>query len=226
MSDLFSASFLKVSRAQGFIAELERELRAFVNEGAKPVTVTPVTEGDTLTLEIAIKPMPPLPGAIVGDVVHNLRTALDLMATEMVSQTAGQSSKSVYFPFGIDTADLEKQIKDKNFHRAGADAVTLLRTLAPYAGGNTALRAIHDLDIQDKHKTLIPVPSAFNVTVEMAPVDDNKLEISPAQGQIVFHFPADSALAGKPLLPTLKDLVELVEGILQSFARLVAARTP
>jgi hypothetical protein len=41
----------------------------------------------------------------------------------------------------------------------------------------------------------------------------------------VFIFPPDSAFAGEEVVPTLKKLVEMVNGILESFTRLVAART-
>ena len=47
----------------------------------------------------------------------------------------------------------------KNFDRAGPDAVRLLRTYRPCTGGNATLRALHDLDVQDKHQAFIPAIS-------------------------------------------------------------------
>lgn len=191
----------------------------------QPLSIKFVQEEDTLNADITAKDPPPLLGSIVGDAVHNLRTALDLMATELVTMSGG-SAKSVYFPFGNDLADFEKQIKGKNFHRAGADAVDLLRTLAPYVGGNAALRGLHDLDVQDKHKTLIPVPHYASTHVPMTLGEGGQYTVGKSTTKAFFQFPADSAFAGKDLVPTLKELVQLVEGILQAFAALVAARTP
>lgn len=91
-------------------------------------------------------------GAIVGDIVHNLRSALDLSACELV-RSAGQSDEDVYFPFSRTPEDLGLMIERRHLDRAGPDAINLIQSLKPYHNGNKALRLIHDLDI---HRALIP----------------------------------------------------------------------
>jgi hypothetical protein len=145
---LFAASRLKLERARHFIRELEVEEQNY--RGGDPLTVS-MEDPDIVLVEV--RKVPPWAGAIVGDAVHNLRTALDLMASEL-ARLSGRSDEDVYFPFAADEEQLQKAIQ-KRFRKAGDDAVELLRKFAPYRGGNHALRALHDLDVQDKHTSII-----------------------------------------------------------------------
>jgi hypothetical protein len=47
-------------------------------------------------------------------------------------------------------------------NRCGNDVVKVLKSLQPYKGGNKLLRTIHDMDIADKHQSLITVFGAMN----------------------------------------------------------------
>jgi hypothetical protein len=166
------------------------------------------------------------PGAIVGDAVHNIRTALDLMASELARRNH-QSDKSVYFPFANSEDELPQQIKSKNFERCGQAAVTLLKSIAPYHGGNTLLRALHDLDVQDKHKALIIVPSTLNLEFELSyNIDNPANQTFKGDAQLRTLFPEDSPLAGIAVVKVLQDMVELVESILEAFARCLPSDPP
>jgi len=165
-------------------------------------------------------------GAILGDAIHNMRSALDLMAVSLVDEAKGNTN-GVYFPFAESGDELDPMIKRRNFHRAPEEAVDLLRTLAPYKGGNVALRAIHDLDIEDKHKTLIP-HLAMTTTPELSMVGsiaDGTVELVMAPGAaptVEFLFPEGTGLHGQPIIPTLHELVKLVSGILDTFEAIIA----
>ena len=162
MDPLFKASNLKIERAIKHIAELERVIAD--HESAHPTKVT-VSMEETANHEgkphrnfhihAQAKKLPDEVSAIVGDAVHNLRAALDLMSVDLAGLRT-TNTKGVYFPYSNTPDDLDLMIRKRNFDRAGEDAVTLLRSLQPYHGGNLALRALHDLDIQDKHHSLIP----------------------------------------------------------------------
>jgi hypothetical protein len=155
----FDASWLKFNRAAKHFRELQTEVNAFWSR--EPV-VTTFEEPEHYRaigmheIVATVNEFLPLPiSSIIGDLVHNLRSALDLLACDLVSLN-GKSPKGVYFPFCKCAADLPQAIKDKNFDRASPAAIAALTKLGPYKGGNDALRAIHDLDIQDKHRTIIP----------------------------------------------------------------------
>lgn len=164
--------------------------------------------------------------AIVGDIIHNLRAALDLMAAELCRLNK-ESDDGVYFPF-CETADkLAEMIKRRKFDRAGPAAVRLLTELKPYKGGNAALRGIHDLDIQDKHQSLIPnvmtvASPVFRMDIiggvlKPVPIGDHS---KPSEIRLL--MPAGSAFADKELLPTLHELVKLTASIVERFKLLVA----
>lgn len=104
--------------------------------------------------------MPVYWSAIIGDVLHNLRAALDLLAVGLVAQNNG-NPKGVHFPFADSADELERQIKDKRMLRAAPAVVDMLRALKPYRGGNLALRHVHDLDVRDKHQMLVPFYGHF-----------------------------------------------------------------
>src|SRR5665213_2124187 len=153
----FHAPNIKIERALKHVAELEAEVESFVasdvfNIGAPGLNIP----GKIIfATHLTIPPVPPVMSAILGDIIHNLRSALDLTACEMANAN-GQDIEGVYFPFCRSVDGLDEMIKRRKFDRAGPGAVALLRELKPYHGGNAALRAVHDLDVRDKHQSLIP----------------------------------------------------------------------
>src|SRR6266571_1653305 len=156
----FKDSRIKLQRAEKHLAEFEKLMADFlisnpVRWQGPSIDSKSAPEKHLITWKVSTDPLSEESGAIFGDVVHNLRTALDLMACELARRN-GQSDKSVYFPFCEEAIYLDTMIKEKNFHRAGPKAVTLLKKFAPHKGGNVALRAIHDLDMQDKHRSIVP----------------------------------------------------------------------
>src|SRR5262249_39483140 len=47
-------------------------------------------------------------------------------------------------------------IKRRNIDRASPEVLDMVRSMKPYVGGNIILRHVHDLDVDDKHKMIIP----------------------------------------------------------------------
>lgn len=223
---LFAGSQAKLERARKFIAELGQELSAY--NASNPLTAIAVAIAGPVNfkLEITFQGQGLLPGIILGDVLHNLRSALDLMASEL-ARINGQDDRNVYFPFSESKTTLAHTIKSKHFYKAGPDAVALLETLAPYKGGNERLRAIHDLNIRDKHTAIIETKKDANFRVSGKVVVTVAAERQPVPiilQDIQHSFWSGSPLADLPLIKTLEELVELVESILEAFRGLVLAR--
>lgn len=148
---------LKVQWARNHIGAIRDVLQAFLQTEPFRLSMLP----DGIQLEIAQE----LPADVplhIGDAIHNMRTALDLLACDL-ARLNGESAHNVYFPFAQNANDLDEQIRKKKFRRAGSDAVALLKTMEPYTGGNALLRGIHDLDILDKHQLIVPVFSTAMV---------------------------------------------------------------
>src|SRR6266571_2456329 len=147
---------LKIERADRHIADVDDVVRKFLER--EPYTAVVEQEKgcpDSLVLRAKEK-LPNRLATIIADAVHNLRTSLDYLAVDLVALN-GQSTKDVYFPFCASADDLEAKIVERHIDRATEKIVNEIRLLKPYRGGNDALRAIHDLDIIDKHKLLIPI---------------------------------------------------------------------
>ena len=102
-------------------------------------------------------------GLIIGDAVHNLRAALDLLAWQIVVANEGKPTRFTYFPI----ADSRKEFESggpKKVKGASEDAIELLWKIRPYKGGNVPLYRLHRLDIADKHRLLLTVGSAHLTT--------------------------------------------------------------
>ncbi|MEQ9190477.1 MAG: hypothetical protein RLQ25_08225 [Alphaproteobacteria bacterium] len=225
----FSAPAAKIRRALRHLSELQQCINEHL--ASNPVEwkseITEVDGRRAFAFQMHSEALPSDLGLIVGDVIHNLRAALDLAACELV-RANGESDANVYFPFCRNADELDTIIRSRNFHRAGPNAVALLADLKPYADGNTALRAIHDLDIQDKHQALIPSVSTISGPVLRMWDDDGTINPTfigdpnaPSEIQII--FPYDSVFAGQAIAPTLHKLAQLADSIIEGF-RAVANR--
>lgn len=97
---------------------------------------------------------------ICGDIVHNLRSALDHAYWDIVSPlaTTENERKLLQFPFCEAEARLDDTIKKRLANRVSPTFYQALLDLKPYGepGGNEFLSLLHKLDIIDKHKLLIP----------------------------------------------------------------------
>jgi len=201
------------------IEELKALFAQYV--ASDPYQIEPVMQDGKAAVQISWVGVDPLSGAILGDAVHNLRAALDITACELARIKTG-SDDGVYFPIPKNGDGLEAAIKAKKFDSAGEDAVSLLLSLR---GHTDALRALHGLDIADKHRLMLATVKHSNLrasgTYDIdAPLDGTfKVEADTA-----FLFPDDSALAGKEVVRSLEHLAEMIDGIVEAFAGLLVSR--
>jgi hypothetical protein len=164
--NVFDSPKLKISRASAHIEELAKEISDFFESNQYRF----ITEKDADPVFSVIKlqdggPLPEKISLIIGDVVHNLRSALDHLACGLIIRKEGSqalgSLRDVYFPITKDMATFEKKVKDVNgILRAGNDVVDAVRALKPYGCGNDGLATLHDLDNRDKHRLIIPIAEA------------------------------------------------------------------
>jgi hypothetical protein len=213
-----SDAVLKLERARRHLAELGDAISAHATAHPPAVEATYSDQGSLTHIQVNVKALPRSASAIIGDVVHNLRAALDILAVNLVNR-AGGDSKGVYFPFGRDAEHFEAMLNSKNFRQAGDVAVEAVRNLKPYSGGNDELRGLHDLDIQDKHHAIIPV--AALVTTPEVTVTDADFSVGRAKVKLVENsspavahtFSKDGPFGGLEVVSTLQMLSELVSKI-------------
>ncbi len=158
MSDLFHGARLKIQRAKRHIQEL---LSLLVRVQAHSHTVHVETDIDTgydsLNIELG-KAVPEEFMCIAGDAMHNLRTALDFVANEIEFLTTGQRTKHTKFPV-CDTRDELVAVINGGFVRKAPKGIIdfIVDVVQPYESGDgKCIWALHALDIEDKHRLLIP----------------------------------------------------------------------
>src|SRR4051812_34674836 len=96
MPELFRSSYAKLKRATTFIAEVEKGLEAY--NTSDPISAAWAYSGAEPAIKISWKEIDPDVLAALGDAIHNMRVALDLMASEL-ARINGNSDRDVYFPF-------------------------------------------------------------------------------------------------------------------------------
>jgi hypothetical protein len=151
----------KLERAKEHTRELKAEIDAFINR--KPYYTRTERDPDTgkeTDYLIIEGELPPRWGAVIGDAIHNLRSSLDLLACQLVLVNGRTSLEGVYFPICKTVNGFEQSLSRLKAKGVGDKAISLLRRINPYKGGNDKLWRLHRLNIDDKHRLLIPMASA------------------------------------------------------------------
>lgn len=157
-----NAHRLKLERARKHVKDLADEIAAF--HASQPYRI--VVENDDSNkrrvwrLRVS-RTMPIEWSGIVGDAIHNARSALDLLAVALVQKGNPTLSSLDHVHFVIATTEqvFNRRIREE-LKGASANALSLLRSLKPYKGGNDDLWLLHKLDQLDKHRAIIPVGAA------------------------------------------------------------------
>src|SRR5688500_6124055 len=162
MTNSFSASRLKIERAGKHISDL----RSLVDDFLKTaVSIDDSSDPNQVAISYS-QTLPDDTPLFIGDAIHNARAALDILVCD-IARIRGclNVPRSLQFPVSESREKLKRRIDDV----AGLLGVTvgniILDDIRPYKkGGNSSLCALHDLDIMDKHKLLIPVVSQATVS--------------------------------------------------------------
>lgn len=248
-------SKLKVERAKEHFSQLDAELGAFHERKPYRIVVEEGPQSGDQIYRVKISEQPPLRWAtIIGDIVHNLRSALDLLVCDMVRANGNIPNRNTTFPISRSAEDFEKGLPEKV---CGVDkkVIRIIRDLKPYKGGNEPLWILHSLDITDKHRLILSVGAAYknfimsprltlpwreDKIVELPsiafrpadrqyPLEDNaevfcvKAAARALDSNFQFTFEVafgdEEVVQGEPVLSTLKELINCVEGVIDTFDR-------
>ncbi len=199
--------YLKIERANRHIAELESEIEAFFAKKPYRIVVEDNGTGNhgaDFPLKWVVRVSEELPlqfVAIIGDAVHNLRSALDLLTCALV-RANGESDERVQFPIARDAPHLPEVIKQHHVDRASPQMIAFISSLNPHRGngGNAAICAIHDLDILDKHRLIIAVSNIAQINRIVVGLRGNSMMGARP------NFPFARLKDGEVLVSTLADL--------------------
>jgi hypothetical protein len=153
----------KIERAKQHVRELEAAISTFLETHPYEVVRDDDTEPGKRLYKLSKADCPPDNLALIaGDIVHNLRAALDLLIWQLIEASGKVPNGHDGFPISVSAQHFETTGIAKVKRRIRKEAVEVLRSVKPYKGGNDALWRLHHLDIADKHHVLYVVGSAFN----------------------------------------------------------------
>ena len=134
----------------------------------------------------SVQPTPLRISAVLGDTIHNLRSALDHLAYQLVSVgTDKPPSVHVCFPIAEDRRKYTRRRSELSGARP--EAIAAVDALMPFKGGNDTLWRLNRLDNVDKHRALITAGSAFrsvNIGSLLNRGMQEAIESSPLAGRI------------------------------------------
>jgi hypothetical protein len=206
MSDApFRGAAIKLDRAKHHINDLNARTEVFFDSHSIFVLDNIKAKQRSVFLKTD-KSIPDEFSAIIGDAVHNLRSALDLLTNEIVRPHNPPRPKEVMFPFSPNAKSFKAILTQRQIHLAGEDIVAKFCDLKPYPRGNDLLYGLHALDILDKHTLIISTGAVLGLNaLNLQTVDPNApTDIPPilffrAENQCLMSWPYD------PTIPAKKD---------------------
>lgn len=168
-SDRYASVRRKLERAGEHIRHLEHAVAAFIS--TRPYDIG--TKRDPATRRLtyivrSVRETPPELSQLAGDAFHNLRSALDHLANQLVFAAGDVPDEHTAFPI-YNTKESHESMSHGRVAGMRADAVRAIDALMPYRGGNDGLWKLHRLDIIDKHRDWLVVGSRLRA-VDIMPV--------------------------------------------------------
>lgn len=190
---------IKVERARKNFQGLYDEIQSFLS--GQPYKIGTRRDPQTRRMIyylLSVLNTPPSIAASTGDVIHNLRSALDHLAYQLVAVGTGGKGpfRYVYFPIS-ESAKKHKTEGLKKIPGMSLEAKNAISALRPYQGGNDVLWHIHCLDNIDKHRLLITVGSAYR-SVNIGSLFKRSLKL---EGDTVFGNPDNIPMLDFALKP-------------------------
>lgn len=149
---------LKIARARHHINDLVEQALSYYKNGNYRVLVQDNPQVGVRHLLTVIKePVVDMFSPVVGDAIHNLRAALDLVVYEIVFPllTPEDDETRIAFPMPRSEAGLAKVFsKDAMSRTPKAVQDEIVKSCHP-TKGDAEILALHQLDIRDKHRVLL-----------------------------------------------------------------------
>jgi hypothetical protein len=162
------SAYLKVKRAEKHLTELAQMFKR-----SKPFGYyleTNFKTGERATFAKRNEEVANEAAIVIGDVLHNLRAAIDHAYWSCTERYANSDNerKKITFPITSTETALRDSVIPGLPSRVSQDFANALASLKPYRdGGNLLLCAIHDLDVMDKHKLLVPTGNFTKINSAM-----------------------------------------------------------
>jgi len=257
MNDRFRGSRLKIERAKKHLSDFHEMFALFSNPNCYSVRVEENLEKKTHSLRFDID----MSGfdtigddatLIIGDVLHNLRSALDHLYYQLVRACGGAPTDWTRFPIDDTREEVERRIREalRKGQINSEVADILLNQVKPYRVGNPALWGLHKLNILDKHEKIVPTLKLMGfIGVRLENEDGEKVGLTdyiaekscliPLTGTYrqkitlkdkgrpsanIFFNVGASGFEGEPVFPRLKGVAEEVTRTVDTFEHFFSLR--
>lgn len=167
-NNLLNPVWLKINRAKEHFKELENEVSKFIKLSPYELIRTEQPSTGDILYKLKVHNYPPDRWSpILGDVIHNLRSSLDILVTQLVISNGSKPNKSTGFPVYTFKKDLKKG-GFKKIKGVSPKVKKIIRLIKPYRRANRHLWELHMLDISDKHKIIIGIGGVYkNLIIDM-----------------------------------------------------------
>jgi hypothetical protein len=247
MPEPFAGPRLKIERAKHHINDLNRKVAITGESSLYQLTIhrNPQTGNDLLDIEIHQIRADNL-SPIIGDVLHNLKAALDITVNEVVHRRLGIYDDFTRFPVRETRDALVAATNGGKIKEASKEVTNfIVDVIKPYKGGNDAIWELHNLNILDKHRLLLPVfdmnlingvcvqdergkkhvveswlTKGRNVSrTEVIGCVNGKIT-NRGQASFLVLFGEGSPLDGHPIIPTLHHFTKVVSSVVEDIERI------
>jgi hypothetical protein len=227
-------SRLKVKWANYHLRHLVETLRVHLESEFYRLFIQEYLEegASGIHLEV-INPLPHNVSFLIGDIVHNLRAALDHLTYGIVKAIGGSASMNLYFPIDESRRQLVNTDRKREIETKVPKLLDIIfDEIKPFntPDGDGFLWSLNQLDRIDKHRMIIPtlqittVPGVYAVSDQGSRMDDCSLTVSDTglvkgfklggKWKIERHgkprfdiFLAEGdVFVGEPVIPTLAQL--------------------
>lgn len=148
--------YIKIERAKHHIDTLEKSIMDFLNSNPYDILGEIGPEGYYILRLKINQTIPSEWSAIIGDILHNLRSALDLLACQLIRVPNPEHDCSwVSFIISENHRKFKTSLEKSEFKMQGKSVIEIIKSLKPYKGGEENYWLLHRLNIQDKHRLLV-----------------------------------------------------------------------
>lgn len=154
--ELFLNAKLKIDRAEKHLKDLQEMQRCWFQGNAYRFYITPDRVAGSVRYDIGFDNpfVADEFGVIIGDIIHNLRSSLDVLVWELVGLDGGTQDASLFFPMRKNADDLKAFCQGLKTPNMASKA--LLEGFEAYPGGKgEKLHSLNRLSILDKHRRIV-----------------------------------------------------------------------
>ena len=160
---MFDTAKLKHEWAKKHIANLQSAFNTFVQTSRHTIRASSDPDTDNVALQLSFdEPIPPAVPLMIGDIVHNFRSALDHATWELIGLDGGTQNRRLSFPARGTKQDFNSACDGIETPRA--DTKSFFRGFEAYEqGSGRIIFGLHCLSNVDKHRILTPLLGATRI---------------------------------------------------------------